>query len=156
MFLALIEAGYGARRFRKKGDHLESFSLGELLRVNAKLFAKRPRDGGGSENGREDIATNLMRKRSGSHDVGSLSWYDKAAQLGLSATQAREQGLADSLRLDITFQARGIAKMLTEAQRLAKKHGVDLTLDRTAAGEVVRSTKNIVDAISLIDGLYEA
>ena len=91
---------------------------------------------------------------SGTRQLASLSFYDKAHQTGLNPSRARELGVADLLRLDTTLMQRGIGKLLSDAEKLARREGLDGRLARNGAGQLTCTGANIVGAIAWIELYY--
>ena len=146
--LDLIYALLHAMRIEKAGDRLGSFNIGELLGIKAQRFTKTEPDG------RERTQTVVLRKMSGTRQLASLSFYDKAHQTGLNPSQARELGVAGLLRLDTTLMQRGIGKLLSDAEKLARREGLDGRLARNGAGQLTCTGANIVGAIAWIELYY--
>jgi hypothetical protein len=142
----LLAAHFDARRILTKGDKVEGYNIGKLLRVKCDTVDGLDRKGS------PEMATVLLRKTSGSHDVCSVSIYDKPAQANLSAKAVAKLGIADLQRIDTTLQARGIDKLLTAARHLADDlkgaHKFELRSAKT------RSMFDVLQAIAFINRHY--
>ena len=147
---SLIAAMYEGWRFvGKSGGGSNGYKLGKHLRV-ACLTKMGEQDAMNSE-----VGTVLLRKKSGTHDVASVSIYDKAAK---DCTRSKLSNAAGEWhqshqRIDVTLQARGIDKLLNSVKKLARKNGVDEPWEFNDRRKPLRSAANVLMAIELLEKL---
>ena len=153
VMLALLEQTYQTRRVRFDGTQLGSYALGKWLRIKARCYERAK---SGVPTDKEKIQTTIIVKGSGDHCMGSLSFYDKGEELGLSANEARLQGFSEQLRLEVTLQARGIAKVVTEAIRIAGANKVKTSLGKVGKRSPRENVDALIEAIAIIDSHFSA
>ena len=143
--LALLEDAYQTRYYPNVDKKLKPFRIGDLVRVKARGYESA-----------HEIETTLLAKMSGDHHLASASFYDKGREQKLSQHAARSLGLKDQLRFDITLQKRGLNKLMSDSAQLARKNRVSNEMERFGSRSEYRTTaKNIINAIAMIDALYE-
>ena len=146
-FYAVLGAGFRATRVRgfENRPGLEAFDIGARLGIVATPYwfddSTQPAPWDGM----------MLCKASGTHEIATVTFYDKAEKDDLDPDAPDRLALSGFLRVDITPKPRGIEKIFSAALKLANEKRVELDLDRNVNDKIINSVGNIVSCIDLFD-----